>query len=73
MEIILCSDCHSPLQIVESDPSRNHWFGQVCPKCKSVYCPSCLELGGFARCPKCRTITMPANRSALQQAGFLAE
>ena len=71
MENILCSNCHRPQQLVESDPARNHWFGQVCPKCKVVFCPDCLSLGGFVRCPNCRTITLLANRSALEQVGFL--
>jgi hypothetical protein len=47
------------------------WRGNVCPGCKLVFCPSCIELGGPTPCPKCGQPTKPAQRVYLKQIGKL--
>ena len=65
----------SPTASVIGPPSAframEQWRGNVCVKCRSVYCEKCIELGGPTPCPNCGEPTYPAQRMYLEQAGRL--
>ncbi len=71
MEAVACSSCGKALELVESDPDRNHWFGTVCLKCKMVFCSDCNGLLSF-HCPRCGGSMGVADRAYLQKAGLIA-
>jgi hypothetical protein len=51
--------------------AMEQWRGNVCVKCRSVYCEKCIALGGPTPCPNCGEPTYPAQRMYLEQAGRL--
>jgi hypothetical protein len=51
--------------------AMEQWRGNVCVKCRMVFCGNCIELGGPTPCPNCGEPTYPAQRMYLEQAGRL--
>jgi hypothetical protein len=47
------------------------WRGNLCMRCRAVYCGRCMELGGPTPCPKCGEPTVPAQRRNLEAIGKL--
>lgn len=48
--------------------AMEQWRGNVCVKCRLVFCPKCIQVGGPTPCPKCGEPTDPAQRVYLEQA-----
>lgn len=48
----------------------DQWLANVCLRCRKVYCPECLKLGGPTPCPTCGDATVPAQRMHLERIGL---
>jgi hypothetical protein len=50
----------------KTNRAYEQWHGNVCLKCKLVFCSSCVEVGGPTPCPRCGQPTYPAQRRWLE-------
>lgn len=83
---VRCSQCNSALKYLGGLESMfpkasiaglgdasglEQWQGNVCTKCRIVFCGKCILLGWPTPCPKCGIPTKPAQRVYLEQIGIL--
>lgn len=78
VETVRCSSCSTELKrldvdIADSIPDLQQWFGNVCVRCRWIYCSNCLQLGGPTPCPVCGEPTEPAQRLHLREIGALGK
>lgn len=82
---VRCSQCNSVLEYLGGLESMfpkasitgmgdasglEQWRGNVCTTCRIVFCGKCISLGGPTACPKCGSLTKPAQRVYLEQIGI---
>jgi hypothetical protein len=82
MNAIRCSSCGNELEYLgglkqafkpsasvpdlgQNDPFEQ-WRGNVCLKCRAVFCPSCIEVGSPTPCPRCGRPTAPAQKAYIE-------
>jgi hypothetical protein len=70
---LYCSKCGKEIEEEKEILSPISWSASVCPDCRKVYCPECLDYQPPVPCPDCKKLLFQAGRKEILSANLFSD